>query len=308
MARNYNDFKVEKESAGGFERFLVLMIPIVFTIVLIGVLLILFNMNMRNTFLEFANKIPIVQNWVPAPNLDPEQTKLQKSEDEIKSAEATIKELKSKLSAQELELQQVAEGKMQQETEMKNLQEQIETLQNETALAETQGETVDVYQKEIDELAKMYGNMSPSKAAPIIQSLEKEEMVLVFNSMKSDKQSAIIEKMNPKVAAEVTMMMKDNKSADELRADALKARKKKDNEADNLELENKNKTALKQTFANMTPKNAADLLFETYKISPEKALKILNDIDDKTRSAILDKMSSVDKVTTAKILNKFMSK
>lgn len=308
MAGNYNDFKVEKESAGGFERFLVLMIPIVFTIVLIGVLLVLFNMNMRNSFLEFANKIPVVQNWVPAPNLDPEQTKLQKSEDEIKSAEATIKELKSQLSAQETQLKQVTEGKTQQETVMKDLQEQIETLQNESTLAETPEETVDVYQKEIDELAKMYGNMSPSKAAPIIQSLEKEEMVLVFNSMKSDKQTAIIEKMTPKIAAEVTMMMKDNKSADELRAAALEARKKKDNEADDLELEIKNKTELKQTFANMTPKNAADLLFETYKISPDKALKILKDIDDKTRSAILDKMSSGDKVTTAKILNKLMSK
>lgn len=308
MARNYNDFEVEKESAGGFERFLVLMIPIVFTIVLIGVLLVLFNMNIRNSFLKTANKIPIVQNWVPAPNLDPEQTKLQKSEDEIESAEATIKELKNKLSAQETELKQVTDGKTQQETELKSLQEQIETLQNEKNLAETPEEIVDVYQKEIDDLAKMYGNMSPSKAAPIIQSLEKEEMVLVFNSMKTDKQTAIIEKMTPKIAAEVTMMMKDNKSADELRAAALAARKKKDLEEYDLELENKNKTALKQTFANMTPKNAADLLFETYKISPEKALKILNDIDDKTRSAILDKMSSVDKVTTAKILNKLMSK
>ena len=101
MARNYNEFEVEEESAGGFERFLVLMIPIIFTIVLLGVLLVLFNMNIRNTALEFANRIPIVKNWVPAPNIDPEKTKLQQSEDNVKSAEATIKELKEKLSTQE---------------------------------------------------------------------------------------------------------------------------------------------------------------------------------------------------------------
>ncbi|OAB45113.1 kinesin [Paenibacillus antarcticus] len=309
VARNFNDFEeVEKESAGGFERFLVLMIPIIFTIVLLGVLLILFNMNIRNAALEIANKIPVVQNWVPAPNLDPEKTKLQESKEEIKSAEATIKELKDKLSAQQTELKQVTEGKTQQDTQLKDLQNQIETLQNESILAENPEEQVDNYQKQIDELAKMYGNLSPSKAAPIIQNLTLEEMVLMFQSMKSDKRIAIFEKMDPKVAAEVTMLMKDAKPAQDLQIAALQSRVKKNDTATTETSDKLNKSQLSQTFATMTPQSAADLLFQTYKISPEKTLSILNSVDDKTRSSILGKMSSIDSVTTAKILNKLMSK
>lgn len=308
MARNFNDFEVEKESAGGIERFLVLMIPIIFTIVLIGVLLILFNMNMRNGFLKIANEIPIVQNWVPAPDLDPEKTELEESKDEVKSAEATIKSLKDKLTAQETELKQASEGKQQQETQLKDLQSQIESLQNEDALAENQEPVVDNYQKQIDDLAKMYGDMSPSKAAPIIQNLTLEEMVLIFDAMKNDKKVAVIEKMDSKIAAEVTMMMKDAKPALDLQIAALQSRVKKNDTATTQTSENLNKSQLSQTFANMTPKSAADLIFQTYKISPEKALTILNSVDDKTRSAILDKMSSTDSVTTAKILNKLMSK
>jgi len=309
VARNYNDFEeVEKESAGGFERFLVLMIPIIFTIVLLGVLLILFNMNIRNAALEIANKIPVVQNWVPAPNLDPEKTKLQESKEEIKSAEATIKELKDKLSAQQTELKQATEGKTQQDTQLKDLQSQIETLQNESILAANPEQKVDNYQKQIDELAKMYGNLSPSKAAPIIQNLTLEEMVLMFESMKSDKRIAIFEKMDPKVAAEVTMMMKDAKPAQDLQISALQSRVKKNDTATTQTSDKLNKSQLSQTFATMTPQSAADLLFQTYKISPEKTLTILNSVDDKTRSSILGKMSSIDSVTTAKILNKLMSK
>ncbi|OAB38088.1 kinesin [Paenibacillus macquariensis subsp. macquariensis] len=309
VARNYNDFEeVEKESAGGFERFLVLMIPIIFTIVLLGVLLILFNMNIRNAALEIANKIPVVQNWVPAPNLDPEKTKLQENKEEIKSAESTIKELKDKLSAQQTELKQATEGKTQQDTQLKDLQSQIETLQNESILAENPEQKVDNYQKQIDELAKMYGNLSPSKAAPIIQNLTLEEMVLMFESMKSDKRIAIFEKMDPKVAAEVTMMMKDAKPAQDLQISALQSRVKKNDTATTQTSDKLNKSQLSQTFATMTPQSAADLLFQTYKISPEKTLTILNSVDDKTRSSILGKMSSIDSVTTAKILNKLMSK
>ncbi|OAB35821.1 kinesin [Paenibacillus macquariensis subsp. defensor] len=309
VARNYNDFEeVEKESAGGFERFLVLMIPIIFTIVLLGVLLILFNMNIRNAALEIANKIPVVQNWVPAPNLDPEKTKLQESKEEMKSAEATIKELKDMLSTQQTELKQATEGKTQQDTQLKDLQSQIETLQNESILAENPEQKVDNYQKQIDELAKMYGNLSPSKAAPIIQNLTLEEMVLMFESMKSDKRIAIFEKMDPKVAAEVTMMMKDAKPAQDLQISALQSRVKKNDTATTQTSDKLNKSQLSQTFATMTPQSAADLLFQTYKISPEKTLTILNSVDDKTRSSILGKMSSIDSVTTAKILNKLMSK
>ncbi|WP_438350137.1 MotE family protein [Paenibacillus sp. FA6] len=308
MARNDKDFEDEKESAGGFERFLVLIIPIIFTIVLVGVLLILFNMDIRNSVLGFAKKVPIVQNWVPEPNLDPEKTKLQESKEEMKSVEATVKELKNQLVAKETELEQERESNAQQEAQLNDLASKLEALKQES-VEEVPEENIDVeYQKQIDDLAKMYANMSPSKAAPILQNMTLEETVLLFNSMKNDSRMAILEKMDPKVAAEVTMLMKDTKSALDLQIAALQSRLKKNDTTSVPTPTNLNKSQLSQTFANMTPKSAADLLFQTYKISPDKTLEILRSVTDATRSSLLGQMSSIDPSTTAIILNKLMSK
>jgi flagellar motility protein MotE (MotC chaperone) len=308
VARNFNDLEDEKESVGGIERFLVLIIPFIFTIVLVGVLLILFNIDMRNAFLGVANKIPIVQKWVPEPNLDPEKSKLQKNEEEINNAEATIKDLESQLSAQETEFQNANKNKAEQEAQLKELQSQIATLQQDSAEVVPEETVDDDYQKQINDLAKMYANMSPSKAAPILQNMTLEEMVLLFNSMKNDNRIAILEKMDPKVAAEVTMLMKDAKPALDMQIAALQSRLKKNDTTSVDTSTNLNKSQLSQTFANMTPKSAADLLFQTYKISPDKTLEILRSVDDSTRSSLLGQMATIDPATSAIILNKLMSK
>lgn len=309
-----NDFEVEKESSGGFERFLMFMIPIVFTIVLLGVLLALFNPNIRNTFLEIANKIPIVEKWIPDPSLDPEKSKLDQTKDQLKSTEATNEELKNKLSEQEAALTKANESKTKQEAEMQKLQTQIDTMKQEAATKATTaaqgGETeISSYQKQINELAKMYSDMSPSKSAPIIQNLTQEEIVLMFEAMKTPNRVAIMEKMDPKIAADVTMMMKEAKPSTDLQVAALQSRLNKNQTTTTSTQESTklNKVQISQTFATMTPQSAADLLFQTYKISPDKALTVLNSVDDATRSAILGKMSTIDSVTTAKILNKLMS-
>ncbi|MHA0855966.1 MotE family protein [Paenibacillus sp. CMAA1364] len=308
MVSKYNEFEDDNESTGGMERFLVLIIPIIFTIVLVGVLLILFNMDMRNAFLGVANKIPIVQKWVPEPNLNPEQTKLQQTKDEMKSNEAEVKKLTTQLQAKETELVDAVELRNIQEIELKSLQSQIDTLKQEKVEVVTDETVVDEYQKQITDLAKMYSNMSPSKAAPILQNMTLEETVLLFSSMKNENKVAILEKMDPKVAAETTALMKDFKPARDLQIAALQSRLKKNDTASAPTPTNLNKNQLSQTFANMTPKAASDLLFQIYKISPEKTLEILRSVTDATRSSILGYMSTSDASTAAIILNKLMSK
>ena len=104
------DTDIEKESGSGWEKFLMISIPIVFTVVLLGVLLTLFNVDIRNNMLELANKIPVVKDWVPDPVLDPEKEKLDESEKQVESAEATIEKLKSQVAAKETELQAAKEA------------------------------------------------------------------------------------------------------------------------------------------------------------------------------------------------------
>jgi flagellar motility protein MotE (MotC chaperone) len=304
------DFEiVDQESAGGFERFLFIMIPIIFTIVLIGVLLTLFNVNIRNDALGFAQKIPIVKNLVPAPTKDPGKTKLEDAKDQVKSAKATIDELKNKLDAKDQDLLKTKQEKDEQDKKLRDMQDQLDSVQKSAEGANADSANIDPYEKQVKDLAKMYAGMSPSKAAPIMQSMTTEEMVQLLSSMKNDSRTAILAKMDPKIAADVTMKLKDAVSSNDLAVAALQSRIQKDaaNEKNGAS-SGLDKSQLSQTFASMPPKSAAELLLSTNKISPGKVLTILNAVSDSTRSGILDAMNTQDATTTAVILNKLMSK
>jgi flagellar motility protein MotE (MotC chaperone) len=306
-----DDSDMEKESGGGWEKFLMISIPIVFTVVLLGVLLTLFNVDIRNNLFEFANKIPVVKEWVPDPVLDPEKEKLEKSEQQVESAEATIEKLKSQVTAKETELKAAQEATTTEAKKATDLQKKLDDAEKaaETATAAT-SETESDYQKQIKDLAKMYADMSPSKAAPILQNMTNEEMVLLLNAMQSSARTKVLEKMDPKTAADVTMMMKDAKPSGDLALDALQSRLNKEtaatSTASTTTSKNLDKNQLSQTFASMSASSGAKLLLETYKLSPDKTLTILNSVDDATRSQLLENMSSEDSVETAKILNRLM--
>ncbi|MGF9695563.1 MotE family protein [Paenibacillus sp. MABNR03] len=305
------DTDIEKESGGGWEKFLMISIPIVFTVVLLGVLLTLFNVDIRNNMLEVANKIPVVKDWVPDPVLDPEKEKLDESEKQVESAEATIEKLKSQVAAKETELQAAKEATTTEAKKASDLQAKLDEAEKAAeAAAASNSETESDYQKQIKDLAKMYADMSPSKAAPILQNMTNEEMVLLLSSMQSTARTKVLEKMDPKTAADVTMMMKDAKPSGDLALDALQSRLKKETAATTTtstsNSKNLDKTQLSQTFSSMSASSGAKLLLETYKLSPDKTLTILNSVDDATRSQLLENMSTENSAETAKILNRLM--
>ncbi|MFB8373536.1 MotE family protein [Paenibacillus taichungensis] len=304
------DTDMEKESSGGWEKFLMISIPIVFTVVLLGVLLTLFNVDIRNNLLEVANKIPIVKDWVPDPVLDPEKKKLEKSEQQVESAEATIDKLKAQVSEKETELKAAKDATTTEAKKASDLQKKLDDAEKAAETAAQNPETESDYQKQIKDLAKMYADMSPSKAAPILQNMTNEEMVLLLSVMQSAARTKVLEKMDPKIAADVTMMMKDAKPSGDLALDALQSRLKKEtattSTATTTNSKNLDKNQLSQTFASMSASSGAKLLLETYKLSPDKTLTILNSVDDATRSQLLENMSTENSVETAKILNKLM--
>lgn len=304
------DTDMEKESSGGWEKFLMISIPIVFTVVLLGVLLTLFNVDIRNNLLGVANKIPIVKDWVPDPVLDQEKKKLEKSEQQVESAEATIDKLKAQVSEKETELKAAKDATTTEAKKASDLQKKLDDAEKAAETAVQNPETESDYQKQIKDLAKMYADMSPSKAAPILQNMTNEEMVLLLSAMQSAARTKVLEKMDPKTAADVTMMMKDAKPSGDLALDALQSRLKKEtattSTASTTNSKNLDKNQLSQTFASMSASSGAKLLLETYKLSPDKTLTILNSVDDATRSQLLENMSTENSVETAKILNKLM--
>jgi flagellar motility protein MotE (MotC chaperone) len=304
-----------EESAGKFERFLFLMIPIIFTLVLLGVLLTLFNMDIRDKVLGIADKIPVVRNIVPDPPADPNETVESdpetQSKEQAESSETTIKELKAQLAQQGEQLKQVAEEKTAQETQVQALQKQIEDMKVEAAAAEEAAaeETVDPYQQKITDLAKLYAGMKASKAAPIMENLTTEEQVQVFNAMNNASKTAILEKMDPEKAAEVSIKLKETTNSTDMAIAALQSRLKQDNTAGaptTATAGNLDQEKLNQTFTSMPAAEAATLLGSMYSISPDKVITILKSVSDNVRSSILGEMTKKDSAQTAKIMNRLM--
>ncbi|WP_338115917.1 MotE family protein [Paenibacillus monticola] len=301
------DIELENEgSAGKFERFLFLMIPIIFTLVLLGVLLTLFNMDIRKNVLEIANKIPIVQNWVPDPvAVDTEKQTVEQAA----SSDTTIKQLKAELAKQETTLKKAQEEKTAQDTQVKSLQAQVEKMKTEAAAVAVTTQAVDdPYQKNVTDLAQLYAGMKAANAALIMANLTNEEMVQIFSVMSNSSKTAILEKMDPKKAAEVSIKLKETTTSTDMAIAALQSRLKKDTPttATTGTSANLDKAKLVQTFTTMPAANAAVLLGSMYTISPDKVLTILNSVSDSVRSSILGEMTKNDSEQTAKVVNRLM--
>lgn len=317
LVDNELDMDLEKGSGGGFERFMFFLIPIVFTIVLVGVLLTLFNMDFRSEMMSLGSKIPIVKNWIPESKEKTAQTKEADQKAQSKSSEATIKQLKADLAKQTEELKKASDAKTAQDKKVTELQNQVNTLQTQQSQAGQQGQTgtqsadgktaEDPYVKQAKNLASMYEGMTASKAAPIMENLTTEEIVQLLSYMDPANSAKILQKMDAKKAADITMALKNVTPSTDLSVAALQSRLKKDQGSTagttSKSLQN---TQINSTFASMDKKSGAELILQTYKISPDKALNILNTVDDSTRASLLQNMSAKDAGQTAKILNKLM--
>lgn len=314
-----NDFEEEiEESVGGFSRFLFFMTPILFTVVLLGVLLALFNMNFRATLMDIGERIPIVRDWIPDSaskdaSVEPDE-EISAEEEERKqreSTEATLKQLKEQVAEQEAQLAEANKQAAEQATKAQELEQQLEAEKEQQTAAE-QSEAQAAYQKEVKKLAQLYAGMNPSKAAAIFDKLTTEEAIQMLSVMNNESKAAILEKMDAQKAADISIMLKDANISEDLAIAALQSRLKKEAAeeagASQSASAGLTDTQLSQTFSSLPAESAAKLIVQTYKISPDKALRILKAVGDSTRSSILEEMMKADEQLSVKIMNQLVTK
>lgn len=290
-------------SYGAMERFLIwFLIPFVFTAVLLGVLLTIFDYDVMNKVLKTAHKIPVINQVVPAPKADDsagkpaaEQTKGQEAaapthEEQVSQLTASVQQMEQDLKKSEAAIQQ-------RDQQIKDLQLKNSTLE-EQMKAKTQ--SAEEYTAQIQQLASMYAKMTPTKAAPIMENLTLNEQVLVLSMMKPDERVKILEKMDPKKAAEASILIKDQKLIRDTEIAALQERVQA-LQAPGAKSDKLSKDDLGTTFASMTPKSSATVLLELQKTNPDKVISILNSMDNAGRSRILAAISDQSKETAALI-------
>jgi flagellar motility protein MotE (MotC chaperone) len=289
-------------SYSGMERFMFFLTPILFTLVLLGVLLTLFNVDLRNRFLEAGNKVPFLESILPeAPAAEGEAV----TDAAIRETNVSekIAELEALLASKEIEVTQLASANTQQEQTIADLQAQLEQLNQ---IGQEKQLDDEAYQARITELASMFGQITPSKAAPILQSMTLEEMVLIMDAMRPEIRVAVMEKMAPARAAEATVMLKDTVSAKDRQIAALQARLNEQAPTTGQTNPYLDDAQLSGTFNNMAPESAAALLLQMAEVSPAKTLQILNTVDDASRSEIIAEMSELNEKYTAQLVAKLM--
>jgi flagellar motility protein MotE (MotC chaperone) len=293
-------------SYGAMERFLIwFLIPCVFTSVLLGVLFSIFDTNLKNHILRTAHSIPLVGSIVPAPKDKASAADggaAQAGSDvSTKAANEQIAALNAKIADLQASLQKADDVNKQKDQTIKDLQAKQNDL---TEQLKTKTQTDEEYTKQVQQLATVYSKMDPGKAAPIIENLALQEQVLVLSMMKPDSQSAVLAKMDPKKAADASIALKDLVPVKDREIAALQARLAIESSANggaNANAPKLTKSDVGQTFANMTPKNAADVLIQLQSSNPDRVLSILSSMDTASRGKVLSAIADANKELAAAI-------
>lgn len=300
-----SDMDAENTSSyGAMERFLIwFLIPFVFTAVLLGVLLTIFDYDVMNSVLRTANKIPVINTIVPEPKTKAVDNKAAtgsagQDASAAQSQEETIQALNAKLNEKDQEINKVNSQLSQRDQTIKELQSKNSTLE-EQMKSKTLSD--DEYATQIQQLASMYAKMTPSKSAPIMEELSTSELVLVLSMMKTDDRVKVLEKMDPKKAADASILLKDQTTVKDREIAALQDRLKQVATPDPKASQKISKDDLGATFSNMTPKSAATVLLEMQNSNPDKVISILSSMDSAGRSKVLTAISEQSKETAALI-------
>ncbi|GMX62161.1 hypothetical protein Elgi_19650 [Paenibacillus elgii] len=294
----------QSSSYGAMERFLIwFLIPFVFTAVLLGVLLTIFDYDVMNNVLRAANKIPIVNSIIPDPKTKetadkPETAQSAGAESSAPAQDNANAGTTAKLQELEQALKKAEASLQQRDETIKELQLKNSTLE-ESAKSKTLSD--EEYAHQIQQLATMYAKMSPSKSAPIMENLTSKELVLVLGMMKPDERVKVLEKMDPKKAADASILLKDQTNVRDTEIAALQERLKELASQSKQPADKLSKDDLGSTFSNMTPKSAATVLMEMQKSNPDKVISILSSMDSGGRSRILAAISDQSKETAALI-------
>lgn len=296
------DNDAEKSSYGTLERFIyILLLPILFTAILTGVLLTLFDYDVKNVVYSIGRNIPIINNIVPEEQIT--DTDLSNPASESIQLDQQIKDLSASSEEKENAISQL-------ESEMKNRDEQIVQLEASVEKLILEQESIEMnseeYRKQLKSLASMYAGMTTSKSAPILENLTMPELVLVLYEMSSDDQGRVLEKMNPKTAADASIQLKDvneltRKDWEEQAKIARDERTAKEDPEATTKLTNEE---LAQTFSAMTVDSAADILLQLNKTNSTKVVSLLNAMDNASRSNILAAIAELSAGDAATLANK----
>ncbi|SDG97973.1 Flagellar motility protein MotE, a chaperone for MotC folding [Alteribacillus persepolensis] len=165
---------------------LLVVIPIVFAVVMAGILLSFAGVHVIDLGRSAAQSVPVLSSFTEEENETKEVNEVQKQAEELAGKEQEINRLALELEEKEKAIAQLEEALEEAELEL----EAERTDREQTSI-------------ELQELAEVYDNMSTGAAADILSELEMETVLRHMAEMDSKARAAIIGKMEPERAANV---------------------------------------------------------------------------------------------------------
>lgn len=277
--------------------FYIVLLPVLFTILLTGILLSFFGYDVIRSLQTTANQIPFIERIVPDP-------KPSTNELGVSTELAQFQKLQADYEAKQVELlalQKEYEAMKRQSAQLSQENEQLRKESEERRASDKERAL------KLQELASLYSSISPSKAAPIIENLSLQEAVLVLSEMDIESRGKILEKMDAKKAADVSILLKDTVLTENRDIAALQERimllTKALSEPQKQGISDKEVAVI---YAAMPPGRAAEVLNDMYKTSPSAVISILISMDRQAMSAVMAELPTDTAADlTAKMLDKY---
>ncbi|WP_134700378.1 MotE family protein [Ammoniphilus sp. YIM 78166] len=275
--------------------FYIIFLPVLFTLVLTGLLLNMLGYDVVNKVLTVGNKIPYIEKYLPDPVEEDEDMESAQPnlEEQVARLTEEISVLNEEIQRKQSEIESMKKEHESVDNQTKKLEEEIINLQKQL---EEKRVTDEERQVKMNDLAKLYSSMSPSKAAPILESLSTEEAVLVLAAMKPADRVGIVAKMNPQRAGELTILLKDLRLSEKDEMAALQQRiQALTKSLAEVEKTRRDIEEMVKSFSVMNPATVADILIKMHHSSTEekeKVLSILAKMSNQQRGTVLEQMDS----------------
>lgn len=197
----------------------IVILPLIFISILTITLLWFLDYDVKSKILMTLNQVPLIEKLIDDDKLIKEEISI--SDGMSENLKVKVSDLENTLTEKDSILAENEQKLIKQDEEIKKLNQQIEELQAQLQVENVSAQTRD---QEIAELAKVYANMSAKSAANIISELGYEEAALVLGQMNTESKSKILEKMEPKQAADISILLKDQEYSKDKDIKALQER------------------------------------------------------------------------------------
>jgi flagellar motility protein MotE (MotC chaperone) len=167
----------------------IIILPIIFTLILSCLILQLLGYNLFGKVTGYFKQIPAIKNAVSTTN--DADSGAQQGSSEVRQLEKRMNELNQQVSELQKLRDSLLQSQEQKDALISQLRNQIFTLQKQLddKKAEEDKQKAD---------AALYEDMSPGKAAAILEAMPNDQARNILNHLSTDAKAAILEKMDPK--------------------------------------------------------------------------------------------------------------